>query len=114
MTGAWPWPNDSALMRARRVAASYRAVLEDSDPGACHELDARMAEMGIDWIVPQIVSYTDDDWLSAEQVAAYAGVSLSTAYSWRQLGLKSIATNEGIRFRYGHLRRWLAGDRKPR
>lgn len=99
-------------MKARRIAASYRAVLEDVGPDACHELDRQMIELGQDWIVPTVVTWDDDDWLSAEQVAAYAGVNLSTAYSWRSQGLKSIGTNGGIRFSFGDLRRWLAGDRK--
>lgn len=93
------------------MAASYRAVLEDIDPDACHELDRQMIEMGINWISPQVVVYSDDDWLSAEQVADYAGVSLATVYSWRQRGLPSVPTNEGIRFQFDEVRRWIAGQR---
>lgn len=111
MSRPWPWPQDTALMKARRVAASYRAVLEDVAPDTCHQLDERMIEMGINWIVPQTVTWSDDDWLSAEQVADYAGVNLATAYEWRSRGLRSIKTNEGIRFRFGDLRQWLAGNR---
>lgn len=98
-------------MKARRVAASYRAVLEDIDPDTCHQLDRQMIEMGINWIVPRTVTWSDDDWLSAEQVADHVGVSLASVYSWRQRGLPSMATNEGIRFQYAEIRRWIAGQR---
>lgn len=98
-------------MRARRVASSYRAILEDVAPDECHKLDARMIEMGINWIAPQIASYTDDSWLSAEEVADYFGVSLATVYSWRRRGLPSVITNEGVRFQFSEVRRWIAGCR---
>jgi hypothetical protein len=98
-------------MRRERVAASYRALLEDVAPDVCHELDAQMLAVGQRWVVPQIVSYSDDDWLSAEQVADYAGVSIATAYSWRQRGMPSITSNEGIRFEFCQVRRWVAGQR---
>jgi hypothetical protein len=100
-------------MRRERVAASYRAVLEDIAPDACHELDARMLEAGQRWVVPQVVTWADDDWLSADQVASHASVNVKTAYEWRARGLRSIRRNEGIRFRFGDLREWLAGNRKP-
>ncbi len=98
-------------MKARRVASSYRAVLEDVAPDACHQLDQQMIEMGIDWVVPQVVAWSDDDWMSAEQVAQYAGVSLATVYSWRHRGMPSLATNEGLRFQHGMVRRWVTGQR---
>jgi hypothetical protein len=98
-------------MRRERVAASYRAVLEDVAPDACHELDEQMIQMGQRWVVPRVVTWADDDWLSAEQVADYAGVSIATAYSWRQRGLPSIPSNEGLRFQFSEVRRWTSGQR---
>lgn len=100
-------------MRARRIASSYRAVLEDIDPDVCHQLDAQMAEMGVDWIVPRVVSHSDDDWLSAEQVANYAGINVKTVYEWRSSrGLPSVKTNEGLRFSFTDVRQWVAGNRR--
>lgn len=111
MSSQWPWPGDTALTRARRIAASYRAVLEDIAPDICHQLDQQMITMGVDWIVPRVVAWSEDDWMSAEQVAQYAGVSLATVYSWRHRGMPSLVTNEGIRFQHGVVRRWIAGHR---
>lgn len=108
----WPWPHDTALARARRIAQSYRAVLEDVAPEACHELDEQMYRYRVRWLAPSISIYDDDDWLSAEQVADYAGVSLKCAYEWGKRGLASMRTNEGLRFRFADVRDWVSGRRR--
>lgn len=108
---AWPWPQDTALARARRVAQSYRAVLLDTDPTACRQLDEQMRAMGQRWVAPRTVTYGADDWLSAELVAEFAGVRLNTVYEWRARGLASIKTNEGIRFRFADVQAWVGGNR---
>lgn len=111
MTEPWPWPKDTALARARRVAQMYRAVLEDIDPQACHHLDERMSRAGQRWITPHVAAHAPDDYLSADVVADFAGVRLKSVYEWRARGLPSIRTNEGIRFRFADVQAWVSGIR---
>jgi excisionase family DNA binding protein len=110
-TDPWPFPADTALARARRVAQSYRSALQLVDPVGCQRLDEQMIRFGQRWVAPTVVVYGDDDWLTAEQVADYAGVRLSTAYEWRTRGLPSVRTNEGVRFQFAAVRAWLGGHR---
>ncbi len=93
------------------MTQSYRAALHTVDPDGCRRLDEQMIRFGQRWVAPTIAVYSDDDWLTADQVADYAGVRLNTAYEWRARGLPSTRTNEGIRFRFADIRAWLAGDR---
>jgi hypothetical protein len=92
------------------VALSYRAILEKLAPQACNELDEQMVEYGQRWVIPQVVTYHDDDLLTAEQVADYCdSVNVKTVYVWRRdRGLPSVVTRDGIRFRFADLRAWRA------
>lgn len=112
MTHPWPWPGDTPIARARRVALSYRDALAAADPQACRALDERMRRVGQRWVVPQPVTYGEDDLLTAELAADYAGVALKTVYEWRRRGLASRETPDGIRFRFADLQTWL-GKRRP-
>ncbi|MGH3985722.1 MAG: helix-turn-helix domain-containing protein [Pseudonocardiaceae bacterium] len=111
MTEPWPWPRDTALARARRVAHTYRAVLADTDPTACRDLDNSMLRYGQQWIAPRIATHAPGDYLTATDVADYVGVNAKTVYEWRARGLASIRTPEGIRFRYTDVQAWVAGRR---
>lgn len=111
MTDAWPWKDDTALARARRVAQSYREALLTVDPETCRQLDEQMRRYGQRWITPTPAVYGEDDYLSAEHVADYAGVNLATVYTWRWRGMPSIRTNEGIRFRFADVTAWVGGRR---
>lgn len=72
-----------------------------------------MFELGAKWVVPQVVTYVDDDLLTAELVADYCGVSLKTVYTWRNdRGLPSVTTRDGIRFRFAEVRKWKGGARR--
>jgi hypothetical protein len=102
----WPWPSDTALARARRVAQAYRSALEAISPETCATIDAQMTHFGQRWIIPQLVTYTDNDLLSADLVADYCGVALKTVYEWRRRGLPSVTTPDGIRFRFSDVRQW--------
>lgn len=111
MTQPWPWPKDTALIRARRVAQSYRDALNEIDPRRCQALDEQMRCYGQRWVAPTVAVYSEDDYLSAEHVADYAGVNLATVYTWRWRGMPSMRTNEGIRFRFADVTAWIAGQR---
>lgn len=105
MSLRWRWPADTALQRRERVAQTYRAALAIHAPEICAELDGEMLRYGQRWVVPVVVSYTDDDLLSAELAADYAGVSVKTIYEWHQRGL-GVKTVDGIRFPFAQLRAW--------
>lgn len=107
MTQPWRWPNDTPVERARRVARSYRALATEAAPERCARLDVEMVASGQRWVVPQVVVHQADDLLTADLVADFAGVALSSVYEWRHRGLPSITTVDGIRFRFGDVQKWL-------
>jgi excisionase family DNA binding protein len=82
-------------------------MLEKHAPEVCAELDAQMIEYGQTWVTPRMVTYLDDDLLTADQVAEYCDVTLKTVYMWRaQRGMPSISTRDGIRFVFKEVRAW--------
>ena len=82
----WPYPGDSPIARARRVAHAYRARLHTVAPDVCAQLDAAMSEWGQHWVVPRVVSYDPDTWLSPAQAADLGGVEVDTVRQWRLRG----------------------------
>lgn len=71
----WPYPGDSALARARRVAHAYRARLHAADPQACAALDATMRGWGQGWVVPRVVTVDPGAWLTPAEAADLAVMS---------------------------------------
>ena len=98
-------------MRRTRIARSYREALLAADSAVCEQLDEQMRRYGQRWIVPAPATYSEDDYLSAEHVADYAGVNVATVYTWRWRGMPSIITNDGIRFRFADVAAWVGGRR---
>lgn len=82
----WPYPGDSPVARARRVAHAYRARLHLADPQQCADLDATMRGWGQTWAVPTVVTYDLDDWLSVAQAAEVGAVSPAMLRVWRHRG----------------------------
>ncbi|MCP2168120.1 helix-turn-helix domain-containing protein [Goodfellowiella coeruleoviolacea] len=93
----WPWPEDSTLDRARRVAGQYRESLSKVDPDECARIDAAVIRLGQGWVVPQPVTADMDDLLTVDQAAEYAGVRLRTIDEWRRRGLVVVTTPDGVR-----------------
>lgn len=93
------------------MARSYRDALEATDPGTCRYLDAEMTRFGQRWVLPNASPYDADDYLSAELVADFAQVRSKTVYEWARRGLRSIRTNEGVRFRFADVQAWVGGKR---
>lgn len=110
----WPWPGDSPLDIARRVAQMYRRGWERIDPGGVALLDAQMAAAAQRWILPAVHTYEPTDLLTAELAADAMNVSRRTIYSWRERGLKPVETPDGPRYRYQDLQRWVAEARRRR
>ncbi|HTX55290.1 MAG TPA: hypothetical protein VMD08_17940 [Candidatus Baltobacteraceae bacterium] len=72
----WPWVTDSPEDRARRVALSYRHLVERirfdavADVGAeLDALDGRWAELGAGWVKPTALELDTAEWVTARQLA---------------------------------------------
>jgi DNA-binding GntR family transcriptional regulator len=48
----WPWPGDTDIDKARRVAHDYRRELARLDPDMCARLDHAYHRLGQHWIAP--------------------------------------------------------------
>lgn len=85
MTG-WPYPGDSPLARARRVAHAYRAALNDADPQRCTVLDNQIRGYGETWATPTPDLHDLDDWLTPAQAADAAAITTNAIRLWRTRG----------------------------
>ncbi|MDF3308732.1 hypothetical protein P3H15_27315 [Rhodococcus sp. T2V] len=88
MTGdPWPWPTDTQLERARRVARSYREALESLNPGVCENIDRKVTEFGQEWIKPEL-DMAPEAWelLSARDLEVMVGVPASSVRAWAAKG----------------------------
>lgn len=83
----WPFPGDTVLARARKVALAYRARLAEKDPQGCHALDARMTEWGETWTTQRVETIKPDDWIPSRAAADLASVHPETPAAWRRAGL---------------------------
>lgn len=86
MTAAWPWPGDSPLAIARKIAIAYRTRLHAARPDLCEQLDAQATAWGQTWVTPSLLTVPDDDVLTARQAADYLGVSLDRIRQLRLAG----------------------------
>jgi hypothetical protein len=51
-TVPWPFPGDTELDKARRIAQDYRRELARLDPDLCRQLDDAARRLGQPWIAP--------------------------------------------------------------
>lgn len=82
----WPYPGDSPVVRARRVAWMYRLALQHCDPDRCKELDERMRVLEQAWAIPRHTTLDLTDWVDAHEAADIAGISLSGIRKMRAAG----------------------------
>lgn len=83
----WPFPGDSAVTRARKVALGYRQAALDPNPaGAVAVLDAKLLDWGEHWAVPRPDVYADEDRLTPAQAADLACVSVAHIRMLRRRG----------------------------
>jgi hypothetical protein len=68
----WPWPQDTPEDKAKRVALSYRGLLQRITQGQCkdpagdlHRLDDHWHNLGHYWMTPTQAPLDEDAWLSA-------------------------------------------------
>jgi len=99
---AWPYPGDSPLVRARKVALAYRTALHTADPAACATVDAMMTRWGQRWVMPRVAFHEPDDWLTAAEAADLASVSVSAIRMMRRRQrLKGTLSGGEWRYRAG-------------
>lgn len=83
--GAWPNPVDTALDRARRVAAMYRAHLRLLDLDACNRLDDTVASFGETWMLDKPDIVDPDAELTANEAGDLVRVPPNTVHHWARL-----------------------------
>lgn len=110
----WPWPADTGLDRARRVAQWYRHALGERAPGVCEQIDEMARRFGQTWALPTTQVYVDDDLLTAELAADLMHVQRRTIYHWRERGLRVTSTPDGPRYRVRDLTEFDAHRRRKR
>lgn len=82
----WPWPGDTQLDRARRIAHTYRQALTNINPTAAAELDTRITALGETWITPQPATHQLDDWITLEEAAEHTGGTPDMIRKWTTRG----------------------------
>lgn len=96
----WPYPGDSPVAKARRVAHAYRARLEDAQPDWAAQLDQRFVSWGERWVVPHLALFDLDDWLTPAEAAELGGVDTATVRMWRARGRLTGCRNANGDWRY--------------
>lgn len=111
---SWPWPADTTLERARRVAQIYRHAYHALAPDDCAQLDRQMTQSGQSWVAPAVSIHEASDLLTAELAAEEMRVARRTIYAWRERGLPVVETTDGPRYRVDALRAFAADQRRRR
>jgi hypothetical protein len=111
--GAWPYPGDSPVVRARRVAQMYRSQLNALNPGTCGELDRTAAGFGEGWVVERLVTHADDDLLPPADAAEFLCISVDSLGALRRRGrLTGYQVDGGWVYQFADLR--ALSERRPR
>lgn len=80
---AWPWPVDTELDRARKVARMYRHHLHTANPGACAVLDETVRGFGQgEWLIEKEQIVEPDQELTTAQAAALVRVPVERIRKW--------------------------------
>lgn len=82
MTGVWPWPGDTQLDRARRVARSYREALLNHFPDDAMDLDEKFVAWGEIWVAPQRSEVDLEEWVTVDVAAQHVGLTPKAIYAW--------------------------------
>lgn len=132
MSKPWPWPEDTAEDKAKRVARSYRGLVRRIAQNDCHDpaadlarLDEHWQEHGIYWTAPSAVPFDADDWLSAaDVVVTFAHFVTLTENQVRQWAYMKRKGGDGIteqpgpdgkpRYQAGDVMAYLVRQRRRR
>ncbi|GAA0528646.1 hypothetical protein GCM10010172_06550 [Paractinoplanes ferrugineus] len=83
--GIWPWPVDTPLDRARRIAGLYRARLNLAAPDNCAEADQLMRDYGETWMLDKPDIIDPDTALTTAQAAELVNVPVARIRKWAGL-----------------------------
>ncbi|MFY1686479.1 hypothetical protein [Plantactinospora sp. WMMB782] len=101
----WPFPGDTPLVRARKIAQMYRARLRALDTDACDEADATAHQFGETWVAPKVITALDDDLLDPADAADFLCTSTANIRRLRLAGrLNGHHTADGWRYLVADLR----------
>lgn len=101
----WPFPDDSSIERARKVAIAYRMALQEVSPEQCAVLDARMRHFNQAWILGQHDLWDDNDLVSGRDAAEMLSVTPGAVRQYRLRGLlRGYETAGGWAYRVADLR----------
>lgn len=108
----WPYPGDSPVARARRIAQAYRAALRVQMPALCDQLDDMMTGYGEGWVAPAVITVDEDQWLTPGEAADLACVKVPAIGQMRRRGvLAGTETPDGWRYRYRDVLHAMTGTR---
>lgn len=109
----WPFPGDTPLIRARKLAQAYRAHLKAAAPHLCAQIDEMAIHYGELWVVPRVVTTTDNDLLTPAEAADFLCVSTANVRRLRLAGrLHGVRIDGQWRYRVAELRKLQQG--RPR
>jgi len=99
----WPWPRDSREDRAKRVALSYRHLVETFGrihpeiTAALRELDDQWCRYGAGWVRPTLAPLDLDAWLTEVEMAELFHQEPKTVYAWGRRGNVRVQVIDGRR-----------------
>lgn len=106
----WPWHADTREDRARRVALSYRRLIElalngqiDDPTTALNSLDAKWQELGQGWVKPSDTPLDMDGWLTPAELADLFHIDPHSFRNWAKRGRIRVMVVHGVR-------RYCVGD----
>lgn len=106
---SWPWPGDTTLDRARRIANSLLALL----PAEERERHVATAHrLGETWLGGDLLRWTLDDVVSTAEAAGIIHVKPSTVRKWHSEG--ALANRGRGRYRVGDVLDCAATKRAKR
>lgn len=95
-TKPWPWPEDTREDKAKRVAISYRGLVQRIAQGGCedpagdlHRLDQHWIDLDQHWQMPTHIDLfidAEDEWWPARELAHALHRSRKDIYNWARLG----------------------------
>ena len=118
MTAAWPWPGDTRVDQARRVAQSYRTALLEHAPALCAQIDDQFLRYGLDWVVPRLQTVNLDEWVTVDVAAEHTGLTVAAIYKWVSRSTEDLQGHKGndgrLRVRLGDVLEHNAAKRRAR
>ena len=84
MPSSWPFPGDSPVARARKMALAYRALAEEfqnmlaagvAPTNTVADLDKRFRDWGERWVGEKPATYDLDDWVPTTEAADLIQIS---------------------------------------